>query len=74
MNDETQQTAVQWLIRKLDLDNDRFTMKLINQAKEMEKEQIIKAHSIQYDYSYSQIDPKKITGEDYYNETYGGNK
>jgi hypothetical protein len=73
MTNEKQQTAVEWLIRKLDLDNDRFTMKLINQAKEMEKEQIIKAHSIQYDYSYSQIDPKKITGEDYYNETYGGN-
>jgi hypothetical protein len=74
MSNEKKQTAIEWLISELDLDNDRFTMKLINQAKEMEKEQIIKAHSIQYDYSYSQIDPKKITGEDYYNETYGGNK
>ena len=45
-----------------------------NQAKEMEKEHIIKAHGIKYDYSHSQIDPKRITGEQYYNETYGGNK
>jgi len=45
---------------------------LEEQAKEMEKEQIIKAHGVKFDYSYSQIDPKKITAEQYYEQTYGG--
>jgi len=47
---------------------------LEEQAKEMEKEQIIKAHGVKFDYSYSQIDPKKITGEQYYEQTYGVTK
>ena len=34
------QTAVEWLVNELDLSNDTFTMKIINQAKAMEKEQI----------------------------------
>jgi len=33
------QTAVEWLIKELDLDNNSFNMKIINQAKAMEKEQ-----------------------------------
>ena len=36
---EKQQTAVEWLVNELDLSNDTFTMKIINQAKAMEKEQ-----------------------------------
>jgi hypothetical protein len=38
------------------------------------KEEIEDAHGEQYDYSYSQIDPWKVTGEQYYNETYGNDK
>jgi len=68
-----QQTAVEWLVEQLPLIQQEGLRDVIEQAKEMEKEQIIKAHSIQFDYSYSQIDPKKITGEQYYNKTYGGN-
>lgn len=34
------QTAVEWLVNELDLSNDTFTMKIINQAKAMEKEQM----------------------------------
>ena len=84
---DKQQTAVEWLAEQMEiLHYDYFTehiskdeknqrlKQLKAQAKEMEKEQIIKAHGIKFDYSYSQIDPKKITGEQYYNETYGGNK
>lgn len=44
---------------------------LLEKYKEMHKEEIIDAHRVQYDYSYSQIDPKKVTGEQYYNETFG---
>ena len=33
------QTAVEWLINELDLDNNPWNMKIINKAKEMEKEQ-----------------------------------
>ena len=36
----------------------------------MEKQQIIDAHGTKKDYSFSQIDPKTITGEQYYNETF----
>jgi hypothetical protein len=42
------QTAVEWLINELDLDNDSWNMKRINQAKEMEKQQIIDKDGEQY--------------------------
>ena len=38
-NQEKKQTAVEWLIKELDLSNDYFTMKAINKAKQIEKEQ-----------------------------------
>jgi aromatic ring-opening dioxygenase LigB subunit len=37
---------------------------------EMEKQQIIDAHGIKKDYSFSLIYPQIITGEQYYNETF----
>jgi hypothetical protein len=76
MTNNKQQTAVQWFafeLSKLGLLPDGVPDEIYNKAKEMEREKIIKAHGVQFDYSYSQIDPKKITGEQYYNETYGGN-
>ena len=59
------QTAVEWLIKELNLEGYDHT---IQQAKEMEKQQIIDAHDMGY------IDGgnhKKVTAEMYYNETYG---
>ena len=53
------------------IEYDAKLIKIEEQAKAMHKEEIIDAHGVQYDYSYSQIDPKKVTGEQYYNETYG---
>ena len=47
---------------------------LLEKYKAMHKDEITKAHGNQYDYSYSQIDPKKVTGEQYYEQTFGGNK
>jgi len=77
MNNNIQQTAVEWFFMTMNICGLLPTEEIVeyyNQAKEMEKEHIIKAHGIKYDYSHSQIDPKRITGEQYYNETYGGNK
>ena len=68
------QTAVEWLIEELQKrDMDVLIRDLYNQAKEMEKQQIINAHGIKKDYSFSQIDPQIITGEQYYKETYENN-
>jgi hypothetical protein len=77
MTNNKQQTAVEWFFMTMNICGLLPTEEIVeyyNQAKEMEKEHIIKAHGIKYDYSHSQIDPKRITGEQYYNETYGGNK
>ena len=65
---ENKQTAVKWLEEKLDImlpldfEWDKLE-KIINQAKTMEKEQIVDA----IDYCRD----KYIDSENYYNETYG---
>jgi hypothetical protein len=60
-----QQTAVEWLIEKLELDMyqdlDDNTIKIIDQAKAMEKEQIIDAVNNGW---------RQYDGKTYYNETY----
>jgi len=66
-----EQTAVDWLTYKIEEQREngnvdlRTTLFYCEQAKEMEKEQIIKA----IDYCRD----KYIDSENYYNETYGGN-
>jgi hypothetical protein len=47
------------------------TKQVYEEAKKMEKEQIIKAIDSNYTYNDNQI---STIGEQYYNETYGGNK
>jgi hypothetical protein len=71
MNNE-KQTAVEWLVKQLQSNIDirwRGTniIELGEQAKEMEKEQIINAAN-----SENSVDINY--GEKYYNETYGVNK
>ena len=75
MNEKTlEQTAVDWLFEQLwETPKDKFTWNLILElAKQMEKERIETAynkgtvHGI--DYPESTL---PITGEQYYNETYG---
>jgi hypothetical protein len=68
------QTAVDYLFNDLIANPGNF-IKAYKQAKEMEKQQIIEAYIAGsltgcgcYDYM------KKEDGEQYYNETYGGNK
>jgi N-acetyl-anhydromuramyl-L-alanine amidase AmpD len=59
------QTAVEWLVKELNLEGYDYT---VEQAKEMEKQQII------YAYKQGQYDGDTIRdtdAEQYYNETYG---
>jgi uncharacterized protein YbcC (UPF0753/DUF2309 family) len=59
-----QQTAVQWLVKNY-LQKGKIDSFDIDQAKEMEKEQIIKFTNDYLD------DDADLTAEQYYNETYG---
>jgi hypothetical protein len=62
------QTAVEWIeyqVQQQGITHYFSLREIIEQAKEMEKEQIMEAHCA----------PKyRCFSEDYYNETYGGNK
>jgi len=71
------QTAVEWLVgdlnQKIDfIPMDKWDMirDIIQQAKAMEKQQIIDAYEIGFDEGL-QIITKYDTAQDYYNETYG---
>ncbi len=74
MTNNKQQTAVEWLE---EMYNSRpayeefISYEEFEQAKEMEKEQIIKAIDSNYTYNDNQI---STIGEQYYEQTYGGNK
>jgi hypothetical protein len=72
------QTAVEWLHEKLaksELEDMQTNINLwFKQAKEMEKEQIIDAHGDEQSKLQDDGTWRVQTGEQYYNETYGGNK
>ena len=57
------QTAVEWFVEKLPLIQQEGLRDEIEQAKEMEKEQIIEAHGAKQYH-------KTVSGEQYYNETF----
>jgi hypothetical protein len=74
-------TAVEWLVEKLDQNFDYVADTLIEQAKEMEKEQIIDAHLtglidpiIMKNFKGLSVDEIKVEitkqAEEYYNETF----
>lgn len=66
-------TSVEWLISKLtekpieDI-NDEYWFGIIGQAKELEKQQIIKAHLHGV---IHQFDNPNTASDDYFNQTYG---
>jgi hypothetical protein len=67
--DMKKETAIEWLIGELNgYDEDCEIFRI---AKAMEKEQIINTW---YDCKLSIVDKKPMDAEDYYNETYGGDK
>jgi hypothetical protein len=72
---KTKQTAVEWLIQKIynhpENPLDAHIEAYFKEAKEMEKENTI-AFADKYD-AYV-VQGGTLTAEQYYNETYGGNK
>ena len=60
-----QQTAVEWLNQMLILNGIFFDYKLLDQAQQMEKEQIYNAFN---EGTFSEME--KIDAEEYYNEIY----
>jgi hypothetical protein len=66
--EEKQISAVEWLFDNLDLSGGSEAFKTLEQAKEMEKEQIIDAYK---EGCGDWISNDKIRGIQYYNETYG---
>jgi hypothetical protein len=69
------QTAVQWLVSQ-QKHNQFFDIETIEIAKEMEKEQIVKAfENGDWNYHYSRKTGNDFeNGEEYFEEIYGGNK
>jgi hypothetical protein len=62
------QTATEWLTEKLRLEfGFVFSDNILEQAKEMEKQQIIDAHNIGRNDKHNDFDRE---GEQYYNETF----
>jgi len=62
---EGKQTAVEWLVSQVEDFHCLLPVDMIEQAKQMEKQQIMKAIERYYPYS-----GRKIAAEKYYNETY----
>ena len=79
MKNEIKQTAVEWLFETV-CNNDwkhlpgEIKLQIFEQAKEMEKQQIISDNIA--DMEFIPVDPNRYQedAENYYNETYGGNK
>jgi cell division protein YceG involved in septum cleavage len=61
------QTAVEWLYVKMFENKGRITKKEYNQAKEMEKQQIIKAYQQGVTDEHADTITFTTEGEDYYN-------
>ena len=62
-----EQTAVEWLVEQLSDEFSNYPDAIIEQAKEMEREQIIEAYDAGlYDTTFCE----KVHAEQYYNETF----
>lgn len=67
---DKKQTAVQWLLEQWPILESQLPTAIINQALQMEQEQIVDAHLTGLIYTL-EIEGSK-QAERYYNETYGG--
>jgi hypothetical protein len=79
--EQVKQTAVEWLIDQVEDYIGLIPTDIIEQAKEMEKEQMIDFAFDTYCYisgimkvPFNQVSENKSHVEDNYNDTYGGNK
>lgn len=68
---KNKQTAVEWLEEKLIVSGFLIPKSFVQQAKQMEKEQIIKANLDGFCEAYDVHAEDVKSTEDYYNETYG---
>ena len=70
-----QQTAVEWLVEQIknnhNIGYNRITDQQIEQAKQMEKEQIMKAVDRGFDKGCNLREDKLKNAEQYYNEKFG---
>ena len=66
----SKQTAVEWLIEKMHKHIAWIPVSMQEQAKEMEKEQIMEAHGDERDYLTDSGSFITISAEEYYNKTY----
>jgi hypothetical protein len=78
MTNNKQQTAVEWLVEKINEQkawaNPQQLKPLIKQAKEMNKEQHLKTWGNGWVNGDIPMDNYESVAENYYNEMYGGNK
>jgi hypothetical protein len=63
-------SAVEWLITRLPLGVKNSIISDIEQAKEMEKQQIIDARQDGFNRCFRKGDRKEVANEQYYNETF----
>ena len=68
----SKQTSTEWLFKKLlDEPKDKLTWyAILEQAKEMEKQQIIDARQDGFNRCFRKGDRKEVANEQYYNETF----
>jgi hypothetical protein len=79
MKNETKQTGVEWYHQQIvDRQNgngdSRSIDEILQQAKEMEKKQIIQSVTFGQNNHTVMYSQDLVIANDYYNETYGGNK
>jgi hypothetical protein len=74
MTNNKQQTAVEWFANQLSFTQRAIYNGVIEQAKEMEKEQIEEAfaNGVDDEYEWHINNVPRKNSETYYNETYGG--
>ena len=75
--EKAMKTAVEWLISEIQRHNDsgyefhpKYNEKIIEQAKEMEKQQIMDARQDGFNRCFRKGDRKEVTNDQYYNETF----
>jgi hypothetical protein len=74
----SKQTAVEWLLQQIENKNGKefssYYQEFVEQALQMEKEQIINAFGVGCHHESKRLVGYQDTAEQYYNETYGNSK
>ncbi len=73
MENNKQQTAVEWLIEQFWNNEGMLTTKKLEQAKDIEKEQIIEAfdQGVIAEFTHQVTGAPETSGQEYFNQTYG---